>query len=177
MRGFRWSSGECPLWNPRPWLVCAMLSFRWELKGLGHCEYCWEARCDKVAVLGISVREGGHVPRTGLFLEALLFRIRLWYGCNFYKRIGRKPKPSEVSELGFEVTVDLQLQRVLTSIRFPTTSWASPTWGSLSVQATENSELSGIGQEQRRHMIWILLGITFWGSKGKVKCFGLGTVP
>lgn len=132
----------------------------------------WQGCC-----AGYLSKGGGHVPRTGLFLEALLFRIRLWYGWNFYKRIGRKPKPSEVSELGFEVTVDLQLQRVLTSIRFPTTSWASPTWGSLSVQATENSELSGIGQEQRRHTIWILLGITFWGSKGKVKCFGLGTVP
>lgn len=81
---------------------------------IGTLRSLLRSRCDKVSVL---CTKGGDTC-TGLFLGAPLFRIRLCYGCNFYRRIGRKPKPTELSELCLEVSVDFQLQRVVTSI-FP----------------------------------------------------------
>lgn len=107
VRGFRWPWGKCPLWSPRPWLVHVMISFLRELKGLVHCDYCWQARCDKVSVLGLCSKGGRQVTFTNLLLEAPLFRIRLCHGYNFYERIGRKPKPSEVRELCLGVAMDL----------------------------------------------------------------------
>lgn len=59
------------------------------------------------SVLGLCSKGGRQVTFTNLLLEAPLFRIRLCHGYNFYGRIGRKPKPSEVSSLCLGVATDL----------------------------------------------------------------------
>lgn len=84
-----------------------------------------------------------HGTYTNLLLEVPLFTIiPCYYGYNFYKRIGRNLNPqSFVSELCWDVIMDLQLQIMITSVFFPHQQLNLGDMGSLECSDTEGSQL------------------------------------